>query len=275
MKFKVGDRVRGVKNSHGFYFIIGKLGTIKHVFDDCYAVEFDNDINGHSCDGYAKMGYGLWCDDKMLEPVYDNNKIKVGEKYRVKSFGKENGNVIEIAKITGSEVYYRTLVGTSDHSNMFQIGSNFHECLIPYVDNSKIVITTDGKTTIAKMYDGKNFVKSAKAVCSPDDEFDFKKGAGIAISRLLDYEFVPLEETLLNTKICIIKGDEHLETGHIYEIVNGKFQCDVVGNGKSNTFPVGFRLKSIDDLKAYLSYERNSNCSHFSTTAIKFIEVVE
>lgn len=142
------------------------------------------------------------------------------------------------------------------------------------VSENKIIITTDGKTTTAKLYDGKKFVKSAKAVCSPDDKFDFNIGAAIAFERLTG-QFVPLEETSLNTKICIIEGDEHLKTGHIYEIVDGKFQCDVVGNGKSSTFPVGFRLKSIDELKAYLSYECHSNGSHFSTTAIKFIEVVE
>ena len=52
--------------------------------------------------------------------------------------------------------------------------------------NQKIVITTDGKTTTAKMYDGKKFVKAAKAICSPEDEFDIMTGTMIAFSRLFD-----------------------------------------------------------------------------------------
>lgn len=118
MKFKVGDRVRGIKNPYGFSNLIaGKLGTIKRVFDNYYAVEFDNNISTHACDGYTKMWHGLWCNDEMLE----------------------------------------------------------------YICNNKIVITTDGKTTTAKLYDGKKFVKSAKIVCSPNDEFDFGIGSALVL----------------------------------------------------------------------------------------------
>lgn len=218
MKFKVGDRVRVIRQFAYNTYIIGKIGTIRIIANNGeIGIEFDEYIHGHDLHvlGKCKYGYGWYCPDDILEPVHDN---------------------------------------------------------------SKIVITTDGKTTTAKMYDGKKFIKSAKAVCSPDDEFNFERGAGIAISRLFEWEFVPddeVKETLLNTKICIIEGDEHLKTGHIYEIVDGEFQCDVIGNGTSSTFPIGFRFRSIDEVEMYLSHKHNSNCSHFSTTPIKFIEVVE
>lgn len=52
--------------------------------------------------------------------------------------------------------------------------------------DEKIVITSDGKTTTAKLYDGKKFVKAGKAVCSPEDEFNIVTGAIIAFSRLFD-----------------------------------------------------------------------------------------
>lgn len=55
--------------------------------------------------------------------------------------------------------------------------------------NQKIVITTDGKTTTAKMYDGKEVVKTAIAKCSPEDEFDFERGALIAFSRLVNCDY--------------------------------------------------------------------------------------
>lgn len=57
--------------------------------------------------------------------------------------------------------------------------------------NNKIVITTDGITTLARLYDGNNVIKSAEAKCSPDDEFDFSTGAKIAFERLTadDYDY--------------------------------------------------------------------------------------
>lgn len=53
---------------------------------------------------------------------------------------------------------------------------------------NKIVITTDGKETLARLYDGNNVIESATAKCSPDDEFDFNIGARIAFDRLIGEE---------------------------------------------------------------------------------------
>ena len=50
----------------------------------------------------------------------------------------------------------------------------------------KIVITTDGKTTTAKLYDGKKIIETAEAKCSPSDKFDFAIGAKLAVERLTD-----------------------------------------------------------------------------------------
>lgn len=61
------------------------------------------------------------------------------------------------------------------------------DCLELIGDN-KIVITTDGKTTTARLYDGEKVIKAAKAKCSPEDRFDFKIGAKIAFDRLVDNE---------------------------------------------------------------------------------------
>ena len=58
------------------------------------------------------------------------------------------------------------------------------ECFDLAKDTNKIVITTDGKTTTARMYDGNELVKTAKAKCSPDDTFDFMTGAKLAMERL-------------------------------------------------------------------------------------------
>lgn len=48
----------------------------------------------------------------------------------------------------------------------------------------KVVITTDGKTTTAKMYEGKKVLKTAKSQYSPEDTFDFAVGAKLALERV-------------------------------------------------------------------------------------------
>ena len=55
------------------------------------------------------------------------------------------------------------------------------------IDN-KIVITTDGYTTTARLYDGKKVVAFASAQRHQDDAFDFKTGATIAFDRLTGRE---------------------------------------------------------------------------------------
>lgn len=55
----------------------------------------------------------------------------------------------------------------------------------------KIIITTDGKTTTARRYKGKELLVSAEAVCSPSDPFDFTKGACVAFGRLTGYVHKP------------------------------------------------------------------------------------
>lgn len=85
-----------------------------------------------------------------------------------------------------------TVVGTLENPNGRFIMPGDDICVeSKYFDlvpecNQKIVITNDGKTTTAKLYDGKKFVKAAKAMCSPEDEFDIVTGAMIAFSRLFD-----------------------------------------------------------------------------------------
>ena len=61
-------------------------------------------------------------------------------------------------------------------------------------NNQKIVITTDGTETLARLYEGKKVIKSATAKCSPDDTFDFKNGVEIAFNRLMGVKAVKEEK---------------------------------------------------------------------------------
>ena len=124
MKFKVGDRVRVVREGFGHSAKAGMTGVIVIHTERNFGVRFDNAFTGgHSLYGECEDGYGQWLPGYCIEPIGDNHKI---------------------------------------------------------------VITSDGKTTLARLYEGKKVVKSAEAKCSPDDEFDFTKGAKIAFERLME-----------------------------------------------------------------------------------------
>lgn len=147
-----------------------------------------------------------------------NTKFKAGDKVRVKtelkcgkryymedcishdSFEPEmanyKGKVVTISRIDGS-CY-----------NIVEDGEYWRwvdEMFEPAYD--KIVITTDGKTTLARLYNGREVVKSAEAKLSKNDEFDFMTGAKLAIERL-------------NT--TAIKSIDEIKEGDIVKIVNNK-----------------------------------------------------
>ena len=82
---------------------------------------------------------------------------------------------------------------TYGESSMPWLSEQYYDFVLAEDYNHKIVITTDGKTTLARLYDGKTVIKSAGAKCSPDDTFDFAVGAKLAMERLNapEEKFVP------------------------------------------------------------------------------------
>ena len=87
---------------------------------------------------------------------------------------------------------------------------------------NKIVITSDGEKTLARLYDGNKIIKTATAKCSPDDNFDFETGATIAFDRLFD-KHEKEESKYFNGKAVCVKEYPGFTVGRIYEFVNG--QC--------------------------------------------------
>ena len=84
---------------------------------------------------------------------------------------------------------------------------------------NKIVITSNGVETLARLYDGNKVIKTATAKCSPDDKFSFETGAKIAFERLFDNE----EPKYFNGKAVCVNEDIGFTVGKIYEFVDG--QC--------------------------------------------------
>lgn len=122
-------------------------------------------------------------------------KFKIGEVYRV-GVGEEKGNLIRITGIGNTDwgntlCTYETLQGKAPRRSHFETDSLF-AMRLEHIKKPecKIVITTDGKTTTAKLYDGRKTIREAKAVCSDSDTFDFNIGAGIALARLTGRPFL-------------------------------------------------------------------------------------
>ena len=131
------------------------------------------------------------------------------------------------------------------------------DMLVPVIDK-KIVITTDGKTTFARLYENKKIVKTAKAQCAPEDKFDFIAGAELAFERLTQNKLK--KPTYYHGKVVCVKVDKDAAytVGKIYEFKNGRVRID---NGC--TFPSGDPIKSLDEW------------NNFEWTLAKFIELKE
>lgn len=118
------------------------------------------------------------------------SKFKVGDKVRVVSKGRQPhnhfrvGDVVRILKLDDDTAL---CVRRDGYPSSLDQWVSLREVELVRVPE-KIVVTTDGKTTTARLFSGKELAKSATAECSPRDEFDFKIGAGIAVSRLLNTE---------------------------------------------------------------------------------------
>ena len=95
-------------------------------------------------------------------------------------------------------------------------------CIAGFACENKIVITSDGEKTLARLYDGKKVIKTATAKCSHDDKFSFETGAKIAFERLFDGEEKE-EPKYFNGKAVCVYGKLGFTAGKIYEFVNG--QC--------------------------------------------------
>ena len=115
-------------------------------------------------------------------------KFKVGDKARAKKDTPYNittngweGIVKKVFQPNG----YSDDLCVKGQGGEFDVQSDYFDLVKP--DNKqKVVITSNGKTTTAVLYDGKKCVKTAKAECSPEDTFSLGTGAKLALDRLFE-----------------------------------------------------------------------------------------
>ena len=108
----------------------------------------------------------------------------------------------------------------------------------PAQHNEKIIITNDGRITTAKLYDNKNLISTAKAVCAPTDTFDFATGAKLALDRLYKTNEVREVKRAANPgewiKIVNDSGEynDHYKNGRLLKVVEPPIPC-LGTNGKA------------------------------------------
>ena len=157
-------------------------------------------------------------------------KYKVGDKVRIVSkwgkccfqnpSGKMDKWLGKVMTVRDAGVAFCRMVEDSTENGGY--GWFWTEnCIAGLACEKKIVITTDGTETLARLYDGKKVVKTTTAKCSPDDKFSFETGAKIAFERLIDY--AEKEPKYFNGRVVCVHGELGFTAGKIYEFVNG--QC--------------------------------------------------
>lgn len=174
-------------------------------------------------------------------------KYKVGDKVRIVSewgegccqnaFGKMDrwlGKVMTVRYVGKS--WYEMVEDIEEN-----IGSGWcwmESSIAGLACENKIVITTNGTETLARLYDGNKVIKTATAKCSPNDKFSLKTGAKIAFERLFDSK--EEESKPFNGKVVCVNKYAGFTVGKIYKFVDG--QCF---DDKKTLRPTGFKCKCL------------------------------
>lgn len=186
-------------------------------------------------------------------------KFKVGDKVRVRKdlevdkwYG-DDSVVDEMLQMRGKEVTISRIIN-SEYKILEDFGGWCwtDEMFEPKCDR-KILITSDGTETLARLYDGKKVIKTATANRLPEDVFDFATGAKLAFARLIgedkpEPEKKPEPKPLYyNGKVVCVKGyADYWTVGKVYEFVDGAVVCD-----KGQTLGGGVRC--FDDISKQYS----------------------
>lgn len=180
-----------------------------------------------------EFGYDAWGDIKIRHGFTEPMK-------------KYCGKIVTIAKSPFSNSYY---IEEDEHRWVF-----VDEMFEP-VSYTIIIYRKDNEVIALDKTTG----KMNKAICSPEDTFDFYTGASLAITRLINDEPVPVSKKVkkyYNGEIvCVSAQASNLTRGKIYKVKNGQFRDDH-GNIHGCTYP-------------YINFN-DLNSQHIS----EFVEVV-
>lgn len=183
----------------------------------------------------------------------EQNKFKGGDRVKCVASAVFN-ELYEVGTIIDKMAYHWLVEFDNDiggHNGLYDTvckGKQGHcvyqvnDALVLVTDFQKILITTNGTTTTAKLLDGKKEVKTASTKCNPNYKFDFMTGAKLAFERLTEEKKEqPKPKPQEAVKLYCVKSDEGwLTKGKVYEFNGTKVNYD---NGKCAEF------ENFDDWK--------------------------
>lgn len=208
-KFKVGDKVCVTRNTWS-KDILGKVATVKRVDDDGeLALEFEDFIDGHSCRGDVRNGYGWHLYDSEVELV--EHTYKIGDRVKIVNEVEDcKGLIGKMAKV--KYVHAKQLALEFDEN----MGG--HSCMEKakrghgwYVDSDKVQLVVQEEQTTQKkeksvtkyvtiqtqnigakiIFNGDVTIAILKcgtkgiAKRMPEDDYDAEKGVRIAVTKAL------------------------------------------------------------------------------------------
>lgn len=180
-------------------------------------------------------------------------KYKVGDKVRIVSewsngcyqnikgeMDKWLGKVMTVKSIDG--MFYKMVEDAEDNTRYGWFWSE--NCIAGLACENKIVITTDGTETLARLYEGNKVIKTATAKCAPNDKFDFETDATIAFNQLFQ-NMEKEEPKYFNGKVVCVNEYAGFTYGKIYEFVDGRCLDD-----QKKLRPTCFKCKDIQRFKS-------------------------
>lgn len=185
-------------------------------------------------------------------------KFKVGDKVRIRKDLVDNHryNDITLHSWMRKELKDVNMITWTNgdvcqvEANPYTYGMSMFE-LVEKSDSEKLVICRNGSKTIAKYYkDNKTF--EAEAKCSPEDEYDFKTGAELAMNRVMDKA---KEEDEYSWVRCVgyrQKLEFRFTVGKEYKIFNN----GNITNDDGYTYAIGHSKKAtLDFLSKWYIFE--------------------
>lgn len=194
-KFKVGDRVKCIKNIWSRP-ILNEYSTVCRIVEDSAGIEFDKYIDGHSCHGHCKEGYGWNLHFDEIELAV---KFKVGD--RVVGIGTWDHKNIDgkygtVFSTTGSThnniaIEFDENIGGHDCSSAGKRCKDGHgwwvnpnQLKLANTPDWKVLIMPEGDKTTGRLYENGKVVKSVETKKHPDDEYSIDKACEVIMERL-------------------------------------------------------------------------------------------
>lgn len=116
--------------------------------------------------------------------------------------------------------------------------------------NRKIVITVNSNKTLARIFDDKEVISSGVATCSPEDTFDLKTGAELAMARAFEKLLKPVE-----VEWKVVK--RYPKSGDYIRLKSTRFTFNRVGDILKVHYAIGghVKVKNCDHPRKTLIFE--------------------